>query len=136
MCGEQVLVSAKKCKHCGEIIDVSLRVAEEARRAAERNSNNPMVFMNAGGAAASSAAANNGGWDERRPIRGEKSKVVAGILAVFLGGIGIHKFYLGQGFQGFLYLVFCWTFIPAILGLIDGISYLCMSDRGFAQRYG
>jgi predicted RNA-binding Zn-ribbon protein involved in translation (DUF1610 family) len=59
-CGEQVLEVAKKCKHCGETIDVALRVAEEAKRAAEKG---PQVFMNAGGggAAASSSAASSGG---------------------------------------------------------------------------
>ena len=65
-----------------------------------------------------------------------KNKVVAGVLALFLGGIGVHKFYLGKGFQGILYLVFCWTFIPALFGLIEGLNYLLMSDSTFAQRYG
>lgn len=34
-CGEEVKVKAKKCKHCGETLDVALRAAEEAKRAAE-----------------------------------------------------------------------------------------------------
>ena len=46
-----------------------------------------------------------------------KSKAIAIILALFLGGIGIHKFYLGQAGQGILYLLFCWTFIPEYYGL-------------------
>ena len=53
-CAEQVIVNAKKCKHCGEIIDVTLRMAEDAKKASSRN---PMVFMNAGGGGASAAAA-------------------------------------------------------------------------------
>ena len=65
-----------------------------------------------------------------------KNKVVAGVLALFLGGIGVHKFYLGKGFQGILYLVFCWTFIPAIFGLVEGLNYLLMSEKTFFQRYG
>src|SRR5579862_7458626 len=47
-CGEAVMAEAKKCKHCGETIDVALRAAEEARRLAEKSSQ-PSVFMNAGG---------------------------------------------------------------------------------------
>jgi uncharacterized membrane protein YvbJ len=35
-CGEQILAMAKKCKHCGETVDVTLRAAEESRRLAER----------------------------------------------------------------------------------------------------
>lgn len=65
-----------------------------------------------------------------------KNKVVAGILALFLGGLGIHKFYLGKGIQGLLYLVFCWTFIPAVLGFIEGLNYLLMSEKTFFDRYG
>jgi LSD1 subclass zinc finger protein len=62
-CGEQVLQVAKKCKHCGETIDVALRAAEEARRAAQRQPSQPNVFMNAGGgsASSSSSAASGGG---------------------------------------------------------------------------
>lgn len=64
-----------------------------------------------------------------------KSKVAAGLLGIFLGGLGIHKFYLGKAGQGVLYLIFCWTFIPAIIGFIEGIVYLCESDESFAKKY-
>lgn len=64
-----------------------------------------------------------------------KSKVTAGILAILLGGLGIHKFYLGKPGKGILYLIFCWTYIPAILGLIEGIIYLTSSDEVFYQKY-
>ena len=65
----------------------------------------------------------------------EKSKVVAGLLAIFLGGFGIHKFYLGKVGKGILYLLFCWTWIPAILGFIQGITYLCTSDEKFQLKH-
>lgn len=60
-----------------------------------------------------------------------KSKGVAAILAIFLGGFGIHKFYLGKVGMGILYLLFCWTYIPAILGFIEGIVYLASNDHNF-----
>lgn len=65
-----------------------------------------------------------------------KSKIAAGILGIFLGAFGIHKFYLGQIGMGILYLVFCWTLIPGIVGFIEGILYLTMSDADFAAKYG
>ena len=40
-------------------------------------------------------------------------------LCLFLGGLGIHKFYSGKWFQGLLYAAFCWTYIPVCLALID-----------------
>lgn len=53
-CAEKILSKAKKCKHCGETIDVALRKAEEALRATNKPT---QVFMNAGGGASSAAAA-------------------------------------------------------------------------------
>jgi len=64
-----------------------------------------------------------------------KSKVVAGVLAILLGGLGIHKFYLGKLGQGVLYLLFSWTGIPSIIGLIEGILYLFKSDEEFNRQY-
>lgn len=65
----------------------------------------------------------------------EKNKVTAGVLAILLGGIGAHKFYLGQIVQGIIYLLFSWTGIPLILGIIEGVIYLGMKDEAFAKKY-
>lgn len=47
------------------------------------------------------------------------------LLAFFLGGIGGHKFYAGQVVAGILYLLFCWTFIPAFIAFIEMIIAIC-----------
>jgi TM2 domain-containing membrane protein YozV len=65
-----------------------------------------------------------------------KSRIIAALLAFFLGGFGLHKFYLGNIFQGILYVLFSWTFIPTIIAWIEGASYLLMSDYRFARKYG
>ena len=65
-----------------------------------------------------------------------KNKVVAGILALLVGGLGIHKFYLGRPGMGIVYLLFCWSGIPSILGFIEGIIYLVSSDAEFNAKYG
>lgn len=64
-----------------------------------------------------------------------KNKLVAGLLALLLGGIGIHKFYLGQTGAGVLYLLLSWTFVPGIIALIEGITILCSSDENFMIKY-
>jgi len=123
MCDEQISSRAKKCRHCGETLDVALRKAEEAMRASERGGN---VYMNA----AVNTAAAPAGYSRT------KSKIVAFVLAWFLGGFEGHKFYLNRVGQGLLYLIFFWTFIPAIIAFFEGIIYLTMDDERFWQKYG
>ena len=53
------------------------------------------------------------------------NKVVYCLLAFFLGGIGIHKFYAGKIGTGILFILFCWTFIPGIIAFIDFIIGIC-----------
>jgi TM2 domain-containing membrane protein YozV len=65
-----------------------------------------------------------------------KSRLAAALLAFFLGGFGVHKFYLGRVGQGILYLLFFWTFIPAIVAFVEMIIYLTMTDEAFAAKYG
>ena len=65
-----------------------------------------------------------------------KNRITAALLAFFLGGFGAHKFYLGRVGQGLLYLIFCWTFIPAIIAFIEFIVLLTMNDESFNQKYG
>jgi len=64
-----------------------------------------------------------------------KNKVTAGLLALFLGGLGIHRFYLGQ-WWGIFYLLFCWTFIPSIVAFIEAIVFLVTDDATWNAKYG
>lgn len=64
-----------------------------------------------------------------------KNKTTAWLLAIFLWVLGVHKFYLGQSSQGFFYLIFCWTFIPAIIGLFEGISYFSHDQERWDNKY-
>lgn len=64
-----------------------------------------------------------------------KSKIAAGLFAILLGGIGIHHFYLGHVVLGILYILFCWTGIPSLVGLVEGILYLTQSDEAFDIKY-
>ena len=64
-----------------------------------------------------------------------RSKSTAALLAFFLGGLGVHKFYLGQGGLGVLYLLFCWTFIPAFVAFIEALVLFGMSEREFAMKF-
>jgi TM2 domain-containing membrane protein YozV len=65
----------------------------------------------------------------------QKDKLVAGLLGIFLGGFGVHKFYLGKIGQGVLYVLFCWALIPWIIGFIEGIVYLASNQENFDAKY-
>ncbi len=64
-----------------------------------------------------------------------KSKTTAAILALFFGGFGAHRFYLGQWIQGLLYFLFIWTFITPIIAVIECIVFLTMSEMKFNMKY-
>ena len=60
-------------------------------------------------------------------------KTKTALLALFLGGLGMHKFYLNKGKVGLLYILFCWTLVPSLIGLIEGITYCFQTDEQFAK---
>jgi len=65
----------------------------------------------------------------------DTEQVAAGVLAILLGGIGVHKFYQGNTRNGVLYLCFFWTGIPAVLGLIEGILMLIADEDEYQRKY-
>ena len=84
-------------------------------------------------------------------IPGADKKLLAGLLGIFLGGLGIHKFVLGYQQEGIILLsaqIISWilaivscgilAFLPLlvhVVGLIEGIIYLTKSDEEFVNTY-
>ncbi len=72
---------------------------------------------------------------------GQKDRVAAGLLAIFIGGLGIHKFYLGYNKEGIITLVISLATcgigatVMSIIGLIEGIMYLTKTDDDFQYTY-
>jgi len=75
------------------------------------------------------------GVRQKMMAAGNRNRTSAAIFALFLGGLGVHKFYLGQPGLGIVYLLFCWTLVPAFVGFIEGIIYLATSDEAFNAKY-
>ncbi len=71
----------------------------------------------------------------------QKSKMVAGLLGIFLGAFGVHKFYLGYTKEAVIMLVISLlsagtlAAIIGLIGLIEGIIYLTKSDEDFQAIY-
>ncbi len=58
----------------------------------------------------------------------QKSKLVAGLLGIFLGGLGIHNFYLGYTGKAIAQIILSLCLgVGAIWGLVEGIMILCGS---------
>ena len=83
------------------------------------------------------------GWNEATKS-GENKKLLAGILGIVVGGLGVHKFILGYNKEGIIMLVIGvvgWflcaipTGIVCLVGLIEGIIYLTKSDEEFYETY-
>ena len=65
-------------------------------------------------------------------------RITAGLLAIFFGWLGIHKFYLGYNTAGIIMIVvsiFTCGSIMSIIGLIEGIIYLTKTDEQFNATY-
>ena len=83
----------------------------------------------------------------------KKSKIIAGIVAIFLGALGIHKFYLGRKKQGAIMLgcwLIGWSLVITIIGgalgapllfalhvtaFVEGVLLLIKSDDEFQRIY-
>ena len=136
-CAEEISHKAKKCKHCGETIDMTMRKIQELETRTSKES--PTVFMNAGGGGSSSSSSSSSSGNRRRrsvEFECDKSRTAALLLCFFLGGLGIHKFYLGSTGGGVLYLLLCWTGIPSCLAFIEFFILLFTSNQSFAKKYG
>ena len=113
-CGNKMELSQKHCQNCGTQID------EYTRTCPKCGYEIPSI-----------------------PIKQhiKKSKVVAGLLGIFLGGLGIHNFYLGYSSKGFFQVVLfvfglftfgLTIFISSLWGFIEGI----MIFSGYIDRDG
>ena len=67
----------------------------------------------------------------------ESKRVLAGILAILLGSLGVHKFILGYTKEGIIQLILsvCTCGILGIIPFIEGIIYLTKSDEEFVYTY-
>lgn len=75
-----------------------------------------------------------------RALGGDK-KILAGILAIVVGSLGIHKFILGYKTEGLIMLLVtvlsCGILgvVMTVIGIVEGIMYLTKSDEEFVRTY-
>ena len=151
-CGAPLGENAVECEYCGERFAPAIREAPSAPQYDNRQYDNSQYDNSQyDNSQHDNSQHDNRQYDNRygEPYQPEytylpegvdpswpvKSKVVAALLAIFLGSFGAHKFYLGKIFMGILYLLFCWTWIPGMIGFFEGIVYLCSNDVKFQRKH-
>jgi len=72
---------------------------------------------------------------------GADKKLAAGICAILLGSLGVHKFILGYQTAGIIMLLVSLLtcgiggVVMSVIGIIEGIKYLTMPDDDFVETY-
>lgn len=116
-CGSQVSSHALNCPKCGAPIA-------------------PQLSQN--------ASAPQSPQQPAAPVASSRNNVAAGLLAIFLGCLGIHYFYLGKQKAGITFLLIGllgWilfaipVIVIAIISLVSGIKMLTMSEAEFQRNY-
>ena len=123
-CGQQISDAASVCPHCGAPVVKDVYCPACGTKVP----GNVRFCPHCGGRIVPpSSMAQAGG----------KEKGVAGLLAFFLGWLGIHYFYLGKTTAGIITIVLsaCTCGIWSLLMLVQGILMLTMSDADFEEKY-
>lgn len=110
-CGKQLRIGEKFCSSCGAAVD------GQRTNTISTTNNIPSTPSTT------------------KKSSGDKNKTTAWLLALIIGGIGAHKFYLGRKKAGIIYLLLCWTGIPVLISIYDVIKLIMMSDDEFDKEY-
>lgn len=110
------------CKNCGAEIDPNAAICVKC---GFQKGKGTKYCQNCGAEVTEGAAAcMNCGFALQTAVPGQKSKLVAGLLGIFLGGLGVHNFYLGYTGKAIAQILLSCIGIGAIWGLIEGILIL------------
>ena len=123
-CGARPIGHKKFCRQCG----VALNPEQ-------------VVCVRCGAGISAAGASRSVGVGGHTGNSGQKNKLVAGLLAIFLGGIGAHKYYMGSWGWGIVFTAsviltgFILGIVTSIIALVEGIMFLVMSEDTFAEKY-
>ena len=120
------------CKHCGTMLDNNVTACFNCGAPVGMGGN---FCPNCGqGLYPNTPVCPRCGCQMYQPMVEQKSKLAAGLLGIFLGGFGVHNFYLGYTGKGIAQIVlsFCCG-IGVIWGFIEGIMILCGSIKTDAK---
>ncbi|MFW5955925.1 MAG: NINE protein [Halorhabdus sp.] len=129
-CGAELTDQADVCTECGVDQSTTLDGAHGDRSQDERYcvGCGALIYKQA-------TVCPECGVEQPASEKSDSTQVAAGVLAILLGWLGVHKFYQGNTKNGVLYLCFFWTGIPALLGLVEGILILTADEDEYEHKY-
>ena len=128
-CGESVSAKAVACPHCGVPPRVERSFCHSCGAGLRQNQIMCVVCGSDLRGPTEPQAANG------LPAHSGRSRTTAALLALFAGGLGVHKFYHGSWGWGLVYLFTCITLIPAIMSFVEAIVLLTMDDSQYHGKY-
>jgi len=126
-CREKIQAGAMKCKHCGSMIN-----AGTPQQQGQTPYQQPPQVQGQQPSVQSQQAQQSYSPPPQQKI---KSQTIAAILCALLGGLGIHRFYLGPIWMGVVYLLLCWTGIPGLIALVETYIIAFSSQETWAKKY-
>lgn len=119
-CGQEIADTATVCPHCGAPVVKDIYCQKCGTKIPEN-----VQYCPSCGAPVINVS------------RPRKDKIAAGLLAIFLGSLGIHYFYIGKTTAGIISLVLglCTCGIWGIVMLVQGIIILTLTDQDFQAKY-
>ena len=72
---------------------------------------------------------------ETKDTRPQRSKMLMLVLSLLFGTFGIQNFYIGRITRGIFCVLFCWTGIPTIAGVIEALIIALEDNDSFEFRY-
>jgi TM2 domain-containing membrane protein YozV len=127
-----------KCPKCTSTIEVP---AAELPLVLEDDFTDEAPPVSARGGAVQRRTRESGDGFPEPPPEGQSNRVAAGVLGIVIGSLGIHKFIVGNTTPGLIMLLVSvltcgvGALVMHIIGIIEGIKYLMMSDAEFYQTY-
>ncbi len=133
-CESEITPTAKKCRHCGEWVSrdcLTCGTPIKGQWAARG------YCADCEGTETTGSLVRPSPGTPQLPVYSwpKKSRSVSVGLALVLGGIGAHKFYLDKPGMGVLYMLFFWTGIPSIVGIFEAVKYIRMDEEEFNRRF-
>ena len=137
-CAEHISIRAKKCRYCGETLDVTLRMIEELKESRKKDgssgtgniviSNNTPVTSQSTPVPPAPVRSNLRLEDLTLP-QSKKSRTTYALLGIFLGVFGVHNFYAGYATWGVIQLLITlftgWLILPLLVVVIWNILEIC-----------